>query len=222
MSKVLVFSDTHFPFQRKGYLEFLKKVYEAYECDTVICCGDLLDQYCWTRFLKNPDADGAKIEFRNTMKELNKLYKAFPVLTMTIGNHDARLLKRASEVGIPSWAIKSFKEMYNMPVGWDLVESVIVDGVKYVHGDGLTAQTKLSVQKTIRSVVYGHCHKGSVSYLATDRELLFGMCVGCLVDQKAYAFEYAKHQLEKSFIGCGVVINGIPQLIPMKLKSKMV
>jgi hypothetical protein len=53
------------------------------------------------------------------------------------------------------------------------------------------------------------------------KDLLFAMNCGCLIDQHAYAFEYAKHALEKSFIGVGVVIEGKqPILIPMPLKPQ--
>jgi predicted phosphodiesterase len=41
MSRVLVFGDTHIPFMRKGYVEFLKSVYKKYRCDKVVCVGDL-------------------------------------------------------------------------------------------------------------------------------------------------------------------------------------
>jgi len=34
MSRVLVFSDTHYPFSIKGYEDFLYEVYKKYHCDT--------------------------------------------------------------------------------------------------------------------------------------------------------------------------------------------
>lgn len=44
------------------------------------------------------------------------------------------------------------------------------------------------------------------------------MQVGGAIDDKAYAFAYAKEHLKKSIVGCAVVINGkLPIYIPMNL-----
>lgn len=43
------------------------------------------------------------------------------------------------------------------------------------------------------------------------------MSCGCLVDQSSLAFEYAKNFSKKFIIGTGIILNGIPQLIPMLL-----
>jgi len=218
MSRVLIAGDLHFPFHRKGYLEFLKKVYKEYNCDYVVQIGDFLDQYCFTRYVRNPDALGAKQEFEVAREEAQKFFKAFPEGYITLGNHDARLAKRMAEVGIPEWVLKAYAEMIGMPDEWGLGGEVYIDDVRYFHGEGLSGNTELAVRKVGHSVVYGHTHKGSLSFKAMKKDLLFAMNVGCLIDQNTYAFEYAKHALEKSFIGCGVVIDGKqPILIPMNL-----
>lgn len=220
MARVLVVPDLHFPFQRKGYLEFLTGLYKEYRCDYVIQLGDFLDQYCFTRFLRNPDAMGSKQEFEQAQEEAAKFFKAFPKGYITLGNHDARLAKRMAEVGVPEWVLKAYAEMIGMPKTWDLGSEIYLDEVRYFHGEGLSANTELAVRKVGTSVVYGHTHKGSISFKAMKRELLFAMNVGCLIDQNTYAFEYAKHALEKSFIGAGVVIDGKqPILIPMNLDA---
>lgn len=220
MARVMVLGDLHAPFSRKGWLDFAKKIYKEYKCDYVVQIGDLLDQYAFTRYVRDPDAYGAKYEMELAREEIQKMYKAFPKGYITIGNHDTRLAKRAAEVGIPKWILASYAELVGLPPSWDLGDEVEIDDVKYFHGEGLSANTELAVRKVGQSVVYGHTHKGSIAFKAMKKDLLFAMNCGCLIDQHAYAFEYAKHSLEKSFIGIGVVLDGKqPILIPMPLKS---
>jgi predicted phosphodiesterase len=215
-----VIGDLHAPFARDGWLDFCKKIYKDYKCDYVVQIGDLLDQYAFTRYVRDPDAYGAKHEIELAREMVNQMYKAFPKGFVVLGNHDTRLAKRAAETGIPKWLLASYAELIGLPKNWNLGEEIEIDEVKYFHGEGLSANTELAVRKVGQSVVYGHTHKGSIAFKAMKKDLLFAMNVGCLIDQHAYAFEYAKHALEKSFIGVGVVIDGKqPILIPMPLKE---
>ncbi len=45
------------------------------------------------------------------------------------------------------------------------------------------------------------------------------MTVGCLVDSHSLAMAYNKNNLKRPVIGCGVIIDSIPQLIPMVLNK---
>jgi hypothetical protein len=45
------------------------------------------------------------------------------------------------------------------------------------------------------------------------------MQVGCLIHQKSMAFDYAKNFKSRLIVGCGVIINGQPKLMPMVLKE---
>jgi len=46
------------------------------------------------------------------------------------------------------------------------------------------------------------------------------MTVGCLVDSHSLALAYNKNNLRRPVIGCAIIIDGIPQLIPMQLNKK--
>ena len=50
---------------------------------------------------------------------------------------------------------------------------------------------------------------------------MWGLAVGCGVDQRSMAFAYGKHFAKKPVIGCGVVIDGVPHAVPMDLGSKI-
>ena len=49
---------------------------------------------------------------------------------------------------------------------------------------------------------------------------IWGMNVGCLIDDQKLAFEYNKINPNKPMLGTGVVVEGVPLLIPMILDAK--
>ena len=66
--------------------------------------------------------------------------------------------------------------------------------------------------------VQGHYHTSfKIDYWSNPNELLWGMQVGCLINMKSLAFEYNKLQKSRPVIGTGVIIDGLPILIPMVL-----
>jgi hypothetical protein len=49
--------------------------------------------------------------------------------------------------------------------------------------------------------------------------LNWSMMVGCLIDDKSMAFAYNKVNSQRVILGCGIIINGQPKLLPMILKK---
>ena len=68
--------------------------------------------------------------------------------------------------------------------------------------------------------IQGH-HHGTfdIQYWANTKDIYWGMTAGCLVDNKSLAMAYGKNNLSKPILGCGLVIEGFPILIPMVLNS---
>ncbi len=55
----------------------------------------------------------------------------------------------------------------------------------------------------------GHSHSfGGCSYIAGPNDIIFGLNVGCGIDNEAYAMAYGKPYLLKPTLGCGVVKDG--------------
>jgi hypothetical protein len=70
------------------------------------------------------------------------------------------------------------------------------------------------------SVASGHLHeKFEVRYWGNSLGLYFGMSVGCMIDDDSVAYAYNKINLKRPIVGHGLIINGIPQLLPMVLNS---
>ena len=68
--------------------------------------------------------------------------------------------------------------------------------------------------------VQGHYHSScSIQYWGNPNNLNWGMQVGCLIDAKSLAFEYCKTQKSRPIIGCGIIIDGLPKLLPMVLSK---
>jgi hypothetical protein len=45
------------------------------------------------------------------------------------------------------------------------------------------------------------------------------MNVGCLVDKDSMALAYSRVFKDRPIIGCGIIIDGLPKLLPMQLSK---
>ena len=167
--------------------------------------GDCLDNHFSSFHEVNIDADyTGKEELEIAIKKLSRWYKAFPVATVIIGNHDRIIMRKAQTSAIPSKWIKSYKEVLEVPK-WNFVERYVKDGVQYIHGEGGTARTKCRAD--MMNTVQGHLHtQAYCEHYVGQNFRVFGMQVGCGIDHESYAMAYAKHG-KKPAIGCAVVLK---------------
>lgn len=217
MSRVLVIPDLHLPFEKDRALSFCKAIYKRFNCNKVICTGDMLDIHQISRHVSEPDSIGAMEELALAKKKIRQWAKAFPKMIITIGNHDAIPKRQAKEVGLPSAYLRDLKDVYGMPRGWQLKRNHIEDNVYYVHNAGSGKYAAINKAKDLSmSVVCGHTHRhGGVIYFTNPFKIFFGMNVGCLIDKDAYAMRYNNNEPS---LGCGVVIDGHEAFfIPMKM-----
>ena len=215
-NRVLIIGDLHEPFCLDGYLEHCISIKEKYQCNKVVFIGDVIDNHFSSYHETSSDGLGGEDELQLAIKKLKKWYKAFPDATVTLGNHDLIIIRKAQTSAIPSKWIKSYKEVLEVP-NWDFVDEVVIDDVLYHHGIGSKAHIK--AQKNMMSTVGGHHHTdGYLMYYVGKKEKVFGMQVGCGIDAKSYAMAYGKW-FPKPFISCAVVLdNGkLPILEPMEL-----
>lgn len=222
MARVLVISDLQCPFDHDDYLPFLLKVYKHYKCDSVLCIGDELDQHALGDYGADPDGYSAGHELTKAIERLSRYYKAFPEVKLCESNHQARIFKRAFKSGIPIKYMKDFKEVIEAPDKWKWAHEWEIDGVRYIHGCGYTGTLGAlnAAKDSLQSCVIGHLHSDAgILFYSNGKEVLFGMNVGSGIDQKAYAFNYAKHSRRKTILSCGVVLDGHPFLIHMKTRA---
>jgi predicted phosphodiesterase len=223
MSRVLVVGDQHEPFCLDGYLEHCKRVYKDWRCNRVVLIGDEVDQHAMSYHEKVPDGRSAGDEHILARKKLQKWRKVFPKAVVCVGNHTALPFRQAQTAGIPKAYMKSYNDIWGIR-GWQWGLKFEIDGVLYTHGtrnNGAMAARNLAIKKR-QSVVMGHVHgQAGIAYHASERDLIFGMLVGCGVDAEAYSMAYAQDFNDKPVISCGVVIDGRqPHVIPMDLGTR--
>lgn len=205
----LVFSDIHTPFDRKNYPYFLRDVAQQYKTKSVVCLGDLIDSHAISFHQKEPCAYGAYTEYDMAIQRLKIYGLIFPGVKYIVGNHDLRIERVAAEKGIGARFLKPLHEILELPDGWVCQgDEFIEDDVLYCHGincGGKDGALNKAVAERMSTCI-GHYHSGGgVKYAANKRDTVFGMNVGCGVDDEAYAFAYGKHDVRRGTLGCGIV-----------------
>ena len=204
-NRILIIGDLHEPFCLDGYLKFCKQTYSKYNCNKVVFIGDVIDNHYSSYHETDADGLGGLAELDIAIKKLSKWYKAFPKADVTIGNHDRIIMRKAQSSNIPTKWIRSYKDVLEVPK-WNFIDRVVYDDVQYIHGEAGTARTKCRAD--MMSTVQGHLHTQCYTEWYVGQNFkIFGMQVGCGINNDAYAMAYAKRG-KKPAIGCGVVLGG--------------
>lgn len=220
MARILIAADTQNPFEHQDYLDFLKYVSVKYRCDTFVHVGDETDQHCLGNYDNDPDGYSAGHELLAAIEHLKPYYKAFPVMKLCTSNHSARIIKRAFKSGIPQGYLRNFKEAIGAPKGWQWADYWEIDNILFIHGLGYSGSIGAlnAAKDKFKSCVIGHLHADAgILYFSNGKEVIWGMNVGSGIDANAYAFRYGKDCRKKPIISCGVIVNGQPHLIIMKM-----
>ena len=221
--KILVISDMHLPYQHKDSIKFLTEIKKEFKPDTVISIGDLLDGHALSFHDSNPDLFSAGHELKKAKEYVRQLEDLFPKLVEVDSNHSSLIYRRALKHGLPREYLKDYGDFLETKK-WKWVDDLTLtmsNGQRCFFTHGRSADI-LKVSQTMgMSAVQGHYHtKFLISWWANPDNLFFSMNVGCMINQKSLAFAYAKNFKTRFIIGCGIIINGIPRLLPMVLNAK--
>lgn len=220
---VLVISDLHIPYHHPDAFSFLKAVKKKYKPDRIICIGDEVDNHAMSFHDSDPDLRSAGDELRESRKLIKELEKIFPKMDLVDSNHGSMFYRKAKAHGIPKCAILPYNDLLGVGNGWKWHNELTIkmsDGKPcyFHHGRGADI-TKVSMSHGM-SAVQGHYHeKYKIEYWGNTLSLNWGMQVGCLIDDDAYAFAYNNTNLKRPIIGCGIIISGQPVLLPL-IKDK--
>lgn len=214
---LLIIGDTHIPFEKKGYLDFVSRIQEKYNCETVYHVGDIVDNHAISFHDTDPNGLSGEDEAAKAQKILDKWYARFPEMSVCIGNHGALPQRRAYSQGIPDRFVKTIMDVYNAPEGWNYEYDYWVnDSIKITHGTGFSGKYPHAnaAASNMCNVIMGHTHSvAGVHTIATERDLIWGMAVGCGIERHSYAFKYARDMARKPVISCGVVLGGETPII---------
>ncbi len=220
---VLVISDYHAPFNHPDAFRFLAAVKKKYKPTEVVCIGDEVDFHDLSFHDSNPDLSSAGDELKQAIKELKKLYVLFPKVTVIESNHGSMVLRKALVAGMPSSVLKSYNEILQAPKGWvwkfDYKTNTPLGPVYFCHGK--TGSAGRLAQNYGMSCVQGHFHeKAQITYISTPEKLMFDAHTGCLADDNSLALGYNKINPKRPIMSILIIVEGIPQLIPMVVKNK--
>lgn len=205
VNRVLVIGDLHEPFCMDEYLDHCVETYKKYNCNHVVFIGDVIDNHYSSYHETDTEALGGADELELAIARIGRWYDAFPKATVTIGNHDRIIMRKAQTSAVPRKWIKAYKEVLEVP-GWKFVDRYVLDNVQYIHGEAGTARIKCKAD--MQSTVQGHLHTQCYTEFFVGQNFkVFGMQVGCGIDFDTYAMAYAKRG-KKPAIACGVIIDG--------------
>lgn len=220
-SRVLFISDTHIPYNHKNLIEFLKGLKEKYNPTRVIHVGDECDKHALSFHDSDPDLDSAGKELEKALPIIHALHDLFPVMDLVDSNHGSMIYRKAKHHGLPRAYFKSYNEVLQVGKGWQWHEDLTLtlpDGQRVYVCHGKTAEAIKTAQLYGMNHVCGHYHeKFGISYFSTPDKLLWGMNVGCLIDNNSLAFAYNKVNPKRPIIGTGLIIDGHPVMEVMPL-----
>ena len=220
--KILIISDMHLPYQHKDSIIFLKEIKKEFKPDMIVNIGDLLDFHAISMHEHNPDLYSAGMELDKAKEYIKQLEDIFPEVVEVDSNHSSLVYRRALKFGMSKQFLKPYGEFLGTRK-WTWVDDLTLtmsDGKRCFFTHGRSADI-LKVSQTMgMSAVQGHYHtKFLISYWANPDNLFFAMNVGCLINQKSMAFNYAKNFKTRFILGCGIILNGVPRLLPMVLNN---
>lgn len=222
VKRLLVISDMHVPFQHPDAVPFLRALKKKYKFDKVVCIGDEIDNHAISFHDSDPDLSSAGDELKQAIKALQPIYELFPEVTVVESNHGSLVYRKGLASGLPKAVFKSYNEILQAPKGWKWVFDTKVKtelGPIYLcHGKSGSAGRLASSYGC--STIQGHFHeKAQITYISTPERLMFDAHTGCLADDKSLALGYNKINPKRPIVSLIIVIDGIPQIVPMVLSK---
>lgn len=220
---ILVISDLHAPYQHPDAVDFLDAIKKRFKPTRVILSGDEVDFHALSFHDHDPDLPSPGDELSKAIEALSPIYDLFPSAEVLESNHGSLVIRRALASGLPKAVFKGYGEILQAPKGWTWHFDIVVklpDGTNCYFHHSKGANVKKNSQALGMSFVQGHHHESfEIQFWGNPQALLFGMTVGCLVDPHSMAMAYNTNNLRRPVIGCAVIIDSKPQLIPMVLSK---
>jgi len=220
MNNTLIISDTHFPYHHKDTFKFLRVAQSAYDLQTIMHTGDMVDNHSTSYHEIEYGSLSAEEEHKQAKYAVQKLSDMFPSMKVVIGNHGKLSFRKAKTAGIPEEHLQSYNQLYD--VDWEWADHFYFKVNKYgncllTHTMG--ANTLSNARNHSHHSIQGHHHgRFGIEYFADTEILRWSMTVGCLVNPDSPAFNYARGAtLNRPILGCGAIIEDQPVLIPMQL-----
>jgi len=222
-SAIYCISDPHFPYHHPQTFDFHKAVKRKYKPDRVICLGDELDNHKGSFHTHDPDLPSWEDELENGIACIKTLESIFPKMDVLESNHGSLWFRQAKAVGLPRRLLKSYEEVLGTKQWkWHFDLTVRMSNGKDVYFHHAKSVNCLLASKAVgMCAVQGHHHQlFSIQYWCNGRGLYWGMQLPCMADKDSLAQAYGKNNLHRPIVGCGIILNGQPKLLPMVLNKR--
>lgn len=217
-NRILVISDLHAPYQHRDAIKFLSAIKEKYDPDRVISIGDEVDNHAMSFHPSDQSLYSAGDELKKAREVIWEIEKLFPKVDVLESNHGSMAYRKAMVSGIPKEMLRPYKRVLDVK-GWnwhpDLVITLPNRQKCYFH-HGKSANSLTFLKDTQMCCVQGHYHeKFNIHYHGTAEQLTWVIATGCLIDDHSMAFAYNNVNLKRPIIGCAMIIDSLPLLIPL-------
>ena len=221
--RILIISDMHIPYHHRDSFSFLKAIKKEFKPDFIVNIGDLLDFHAINMHTHDPDLYSAGHELKVSKEYIKELESIFPKTIEVESNHSSLVYRRALKFGMSKEFLKDYGDFLGTKK-WEWVDDLTLtmsNGQRCFFTHGRSADISKVSQAMGMNAVQGHYHtKFLISWWANPDNLFFAMNVGRMINQKSLAFAYAKNFRTRFILGCGIILNGYPRLLPMQLNNK--
>lgn len=223
MSNILCISDLHEPFSHRDSYHFLKAISKKYKFSRVVNLGDEVDYSALSFHDSDPDLPSATKELELAQYKIKKLEKLFPKMDLLHSNHGSLVYRKRKHHGFPKQAIKAYAEILGVDhTNWKWHDRLIIRDKygEYYFCHNMNKDPVKSSMSIGYNFIQSHYHTDfKLGYWNSPEKLRWGMTIGCLIDKHSLAFAYSRVNIRRPTLGCAVILNGIPQLIPMTLEN---
>jgi hypothetical protein len=222
-SRILIISDLHIPYHHPDTLGFLQYLKNKYNPTRVISMGDECDKHSLSFHDSDPDLSSAGHELSTSLPVIKELHEMFPKIDILDSNHGSLVYRKAKHHGIPRAYVKSYNDVLGVDLGWKWYFDLTIklpNGTDCYFHHGKVSDVKRLSQMMGMNAVQGHFHESfKIDYWGNPRNLLFGMQVGCLINDNSLAFSYNNVNIKRPVIGTGLIIDSLPVLEPMIIRN---
>ena len=222
-SRILVISDTHAPYHHPDTLKFLTAIKDKYDPDRVVHIGDELDNHAMSFHPSDSSLYSAGDELKKGREVLWAMEELYPKVDVMESNHGSLAYRKAMVAGIPKEMLRPYADLLGLRYWkWhpDLTITLPDKQPCFFH-HGRSANSMTYLKDTGMSCVQGHFHeKFNVQYHGREERLTWVIATGCLIDDHSLAMAYNNCNLKRPIIGCSMIIDSQPRLMPMVLNRK--
>lgn len=223
---ILFIADSHAPYHHRDLLAFYKAVRDKYIPELVVHGGDEVDNHALSMHDSDSNLNAAGPELHEARKFMGALAEIFPKMELVESNHGSLVYRRAKKFGIPVEYIRTYAEVL-FPGGapdWTWHEFLLVhtpEGnptlFKHQHAGDLST----GAAHEGANLCVGHEHaKFGIGYRSSRTRQYWSLYAGCGVDEFSMAQAYGKQCPNRPILGCSVIMNGVPRIIPMCLDQR--